>query len=714
MKILSMTATFGKLDHQTLSFRDGLNVVEAPNEWGKSTWCAFMVAMLYGISTSSRTKKDFLADKERYAPWSGKPMAGRMALLWQGKHITLERGPKGKIPFGDFRAYETETNIPIPELTADNCGQILLGVEREVFTRAGFLRFSDLPVGEDEALRRRLNALVTTGDESGAGDDLAQKLRKLKNECRHNKTGLIPQAEAQRDQLQNRLQQYGLLEEQIARLQAGEEDLAKQVAKLKNHQVALAYEKAAQSHSHAQRAQEQLELAQAEAKAADAACAEIPTLETADNELQRLQQVQQQWVSLQEQQALLPELPQKPDAPAPFGGKDAAAAMEQAQAHGAAFRQLRKPRSPWLQLLALVAVGAAAGMVFIKPWLSLPFLVLSAVLLLLFFRNKKQQTKDLQAIADIYGNDDPDSWLALASDYQRQQKAYEAAMAAWQSRATPLDIQTESLKQSMELLTQGRSLSQTMTYWQQVRKLRQTQAEKRQYLAQAEANARTVSALVQTAPQPQWPDDCTLTEPQTEQALQQALVEQRQLHQRLGQCQGQMETLGDRGALTRQLEQVQERLTRLEEYNGALTLAMEVLTQATTELQRRFAPRISARAKELFGRLTGQRYDRLLLAPDLSMEVAATDEDMPHGVLWRSEGTADQLYLALRLAVAEELTPDAPLVLDDAMVRFDDTRLGAAMEILREYAESKQVILFTCQTRETQFVEQIPIYRASL
>ena len=54
------------------------------------------------------------------------------------------------------------------------------------------------------------------------------------------------------------------------------------------------------------------------------------------------------------------------------------------------------------------------------------------------------------------------------------------------------------------------------------------------------------------------------------------------------------------------------------------------------------------------------------------------------------------------LAVAEELTPDAPLVLDDALVRFDDTRMAAALNILRKMAESKQVICFTCQNREAK------------
>jgi hypothetical protein len=174
MKIYSMTATFGKLEHETLTLQPGLNIIEAPNEWGKSTWCAFLVTMLYGLDTRAKTTKAALADKERYAPWSGTPMSGRIDLNWNGRDITIERASKGRTPMGIFRAYETATGLDIPELTAANCGQTLLGVERSVFTRSGFLRFSDLPVTQDDALRHRLNALVTTGDESGAAEALGQ------------------------------------------------------------------------------------------------------------------------------------------------------------------------------------------------------------------------------------------------------------------------------------------------------------------------------------------------------------------------------------------------------------------------------------------------------------------------------------------------------------------------------------------------------------
>ena len=56
MKLLRMTATFGRLEQETLSLTEGLNVLQMPNEAGKSTWAEFLLAMLYGVDTSEREK----------------------------------------------------------------------------------------------------------------------------------------------------------------------------------------------------------------------------------------------------------------------------------------------------------------------------------------------------------------------------------------------------------------------------------------------------------------------------------------------------------------------------------------------------------------------------------------------------------------------------------------------------------------------------------
>ena len=111
-------------------------------------------------------------------------MAGRIDLNWRGRDITIERSTRRRIPLGEFKAYETASGLPVSELNAANCGEWLLGVEQSVFRRAGFIRFTDLPVTQDESLRTRLNALVTTGDESGDAERIDKELRDLKNRCR--------------------------------------------------------------------------------------------------------------------------------------------------------------------------------------------------------------------------------------------------------------------------------------------------------------------------------------------------------------------------------------------------------------------------------------------------------------------------------------------------------------------------------------------------
>ena len=149
------------------------------------------------------------------------------------------------------------------------------------------------------------------------------------------------------------------------------------------------------------------------------------------------------------------------------------------------------------------------------------------------------------------------------------------------------------------------------------------------------------------------------------------------------------------------------RLEQLEKTDAALELALKTLEQSSGALRQRFAPRISATAREIMSRLTEGRYDRLSLSQDLSVLMGARNEDILRSGHSRSDGTVDQLYLALRLAVARELLPDSPLVLDDAMVRFDNQRLQAALQILQQEAANKQVILFTCHARERRLMEEL-------
>ena len=216
MKIIEMTATFGCLSKATLRPGEGFTLVEAPNESGKSTWCAFLRAMLYGFPARDRTKEGHLAEKTRYQPWSGAPMEGTLRLEWQGRDITLYRGPKGSTPWAAFSAVYTATGEAVPSLTAETCGETLLGVSREVFERTAFVGQGSVILSPSADLEKRAAALATSGEEEVSFSQVERTLKDWLNRRRSNsRNGLIPQLEGKLAQIEDTVeQQSGLLRRQ--------------------------------------------------------------------------------------------------------------------------------------------------------------------------------------------------------------------------------------------------------------------------------------------------------------------------------------------------------------------------------------------------------------------------------------------------------------------------------------------------------------------
>ena len=216
LNIHRMTATFGKLQNRTLELKDGLNIIEAPNETGKSTWCAFLLAMLYGINSRERDKAGFIADKNRYAPWSGAAMSGRLDCRVGADELSLTRTTRRQTaPMGDFQALYAGTGDSFPGLTGQNCGEALLGVSREVYERSAFIRQSGMTITQDAGLERRIAALITSGEEDTSYTEAADALKKQLNRRRHNKTGQIPTLEGELLDIRRQLSELDALEAQL-------------------------------------------------------------------------------------------------------------------------------------------------------------------------------------------------------------------------------------------------------------------------------------------------------------------------------------------------------------------------------------------------------------------------------------------------------------------------------------------------------------------
>ena len=161
----------------------------------------------------------------------------------------------------------------------------------------------------------------------------------------------------------------------------------------------------------------------------------------------------------------------------------------------------------------------------------------------------------------------------------------------------------------------------------------------------------------------------------------------------------QAAALGDPDALSAKLQALEDTRTALQKRERALTLALDALSAAAETLTEAYGPRLTAPAGRYLAALTGGQFDGLVLQDGQVLTARERLSGLQRPLEQLSRGTADQVWLALRLALTGLLLPPAaPLILDDALLTFDSGRTAAALEQLRR--EGRQILLFSCRKLE--------------
>lgn len=728
MKILKMTATFGKLRQQTLELKEGLNIIEAPNESGKSTWAGFLRAMLYGIDTRERDRKGVLAEKNRYLPWDGGAMEGSMSLLWNGSDITLRRTSKGSSPLSQFQAVYTGTEEPVPQLTADNAGELLTGVGREGFERSAFIGQSAVTVTGSAELERRISAIVSSGQEDVSYSETEQQLREWRNRRQSNqKTGLIPRLETERAAVATTLQQLDHANRQAADARAKILELEALQANLEQQEQAHRSLAMAQLHRRYEDALSELEQAQRELDHArheqslrgNPPAAEI--LRKMQGDLTYLNTLDSNIKQARRELETI-EVPSM-NIPHPvFQGMGPQSAQQQAQDDAVIVNARDKYKRRHIILAILYAL---IGTALLAAGLFLPLLAPALCSLIPFAGTVLQliRMQTLNRKADVilrsYNVSHGAAILEQAEEYTNLWNDIEEQRTQAAARAVAL----ERMEVEREVLA-GQLMDKTHTFAPEVTDLFGVSAaislalnlnDKIQTALLRVESADKVLQVITAQGVPETVPPCTevpsLSREEIAEQLQQVRYSLARQNEILAMTQGEINTLGDSSALQSKLTALDEQLQRRRAEHSAISLAMDALKQANATLQSRMSPALNKRAGELFHALTGGRYDQVSLTREFEALAARADDVTPRNMLYLSKGTVDQLYLAVRLAVCDLVLDGedpAPLILDDALVHFDDARLSLALDLLARLGEHRQILLFTCQGRERAYLEQMP------
>ena len=671
MQLLHANATYGKLDQARLDLQPGLNVICAPNEGGKSTWCRFLLSMFYGLNTRQRGD---LADKNRFQPWSGSLMQGKLELSVGDKELTLSRRTqRPDAPLGVFSCTYSGTDTPVPGLDAARCGETLLGVPQSVYQRCAFIPSGSLAIDADADLERRISALISTGDEKISFSQVESRLKKQLRQRKYNRSGSIP-----------------LLEAEIAGLRAAQQEAQTLTGQLENlqQQLSQAWE------DQARRRQARLQAAQEALREKERCLQALPD----SSDLQRINQqlgavrslgdqVQQaqEAVSRQESaiEAQLQELNRNPLHP-----------MTKAQLE--AQLQIQPPAPPQVaQLLISLALGLCGGgflwYEIDRPqvlWLCLACAVTALAagnfLRLLIRRIRLQQSRRRELSRQ-------EELRKLAESYLPALEELEAQRALLRQKQQILSDGDRRLRaQLSDLLSQVSRWDDSVQSAGDIRRFVRETAQNRDRLAQElhQAQTRLLQAQMSDA-------DDTVTH----------------LQQQIAQVQGRLDAGRDAQALGDQISRLEEELVRQQAEYDALRLSLDALQAANTTLQNRFSPELGRRAAEIFADMTGSTWSHILLDREFHLSAESGSDPTRRSVQLLSAGTADQLYLAVRLAICEMILPpeqNPPLILDDALLTFDDARLSTTLDYLTRLGAQRQILLFTCQGREASLLRGRP------
>lgn len=154
---------------------------------------------------------------------------------------------------------------------------------------------------------------------------------------------------------------------------------------------------------------------------------------------------------------------------------------------------------------------------------------------------------------------------------------------------------------------------------------------------------------------------------------------------------------------------LQEELKQLENKNNSFNIAKEVLQIAYEKMKNNVTPKFTKNLSQTINKISNGKYNKVTINDEEGLMV-----ELENGEYITADrlsiGTIDQLYLSLRLSMAEEISEEKmPVILDEAFAYFDDYRLENALKFLVEELEENQIILFTCTKREEEILNRLNI-----
>lgn len=748
MKIKSLNiASFGGLKNVQLSFENGFNVVYGNNENGKTTIMNFIKMMFYGTERSSAQISKNL--RKKYTPWDSNTMAGSIDFENEGRLYRIERS------FGSSNSTDKVTLIDLDlgtrETVSADIGTKLFGLSCSAFERSIFIGQFGFPESNSSAegeINSKLSNLTLTGDQAISFDEVNARLQSAKFALmsKSGKAGVYDKNLIFAKEIETKIENAKQTQLEIADKKQFAEDLKNKILELQARADKLkAKIDSEQDFRNAEKLtellalKEKLDALNATLKLENGDVADEMFVRKVEFCLSKIEKIDAKIETKQNENALLennlklalnPVENATPEAKAELLEKIEKTKEEIAKIT-AQIKQLeetpKKKLSPVLMTLVYVFSIASVGLFFLKPILGIISLCLMLVVVVIGIiqktTNKANDKKRESEILQLKLKE-----TNLISGLNAEKSNLSAINAALNTNSAMVENQKQKISENTEEIenlnaektneseilynlfssfVKVNSTEQVKNSLLEIKEKAASQKEIKQninYILKDIGNisydeARQKLENIKTPLESDVNFDNLKTE--YDELLSQITEQKTDLASLLTEIKSLSAATRDTESDKKQLEALKIKIANQKEYCDYLDIAMSVLSDSFVEVRRSFGSALEKKASDIFKGITGGKYNSMNISKSFEIAVEKADTFGSKEIDYLSSGTADQAYLALRLAVCELMAQNAdrfPVLLDDALAQYDDSRTKTALEFLKEYSHTGQIIMFTCHS----------------
>lgn len=692
MKIKNIKVNaYGNIENKDINLEEGINIIHGANESGKSTLLNYIISIFYGISRNKDGK--VLSDYEKYKPWNSNEFSGKISYK-------LENGEKYEI-FRDF-------NKKNPKIYNDKLEDISdrfetdkkdgskffieqMGIDKQMYLSTVVSTQEEVRLDEknQNMLIQKIANLAGTGEDNVSYKKALIKLQeKIRDEIGTNKTSQKPINIIEKEivEINNKIVETEKYRNRKYEIDAEKEQILSELKKLEQQKQIL--QELQNSMKSEEETKNRLEIREKNRKDNIAKINELTNQKNTINaESERVQSAKNHLQDIikghkENIEKLNSEI------------EKIANEKEETQ-------EKEKPSISFIVITVVLAIALICSIILIKNYIVSGILGVAIIANIVFYVINKNKQKVNKAKLREKINQEK-QYKREKLENQKQQiianvNTTEKELEKQEEEEKQVNSELSMLKGQIILLEKNNEKI-TEEIEQDNKAIKEESNKNKQQIIEKYKD-KNINDLL-------YINDYQNYISKIEETINNNRIRIKGLEIEYNTIVPQLDEMV---VLEEKREADKEKLAELREKESIINIAIENLMDAYEEMKTTITPKFTKNLSESIQKISSNKYNKVTINDENGMIIENNRGEYVEAIKL-STGTIDQLYLALRLSMIDELSKEnLPIILDESFAYSDNNRLKNMLQYLTSDLNNHQTIIFTCTDREQKMLEEMNI-----